>query len=47
MDRLAPIPYRGLILFGKINKLTLLSTDLFVSIPKRVSGGKLSHYYSP
>ena len=45
MDRLVSIPKR--VFDVKINKLTLLSTDLFVSIPKRVSGGKPNHYYSP
>lgn len=45
MDRLVSIPIR--VCDVKINELTLLSTDLFVSIPKRVSVGKLNHYYSP
>jgi hypothetical protein len=45
MDRLDTSPER--VFDVKINELTLLSTDLFVSIPKRVSGGKLNHYCSP
>jgi hypothetical protein len=45
MDRLVSIPKR--VFDVKRDELTLLSTDLFVSIPKLVSGGKLYHYYSP
>ena len=45
MDRLVSIPKR--VFDVKRDELTLLSTDLFVSIPKRVSGGKPNHYYSP
>jgi len=45
MDRLVSIPKR--VFDVKVNELTLLSTDLFISINKRVSGGKLNHYYSP